>query len=125
MSWTEQAMGIIRESQGPFAPEVLNPGAQDDVWSRRFENADHVVDVYAAPTIPASYTDALTPYDGPYDVTVCTEVRDLDDDGGDTSDYHYEIIANALDYADAAAQAERFIRNFDTSRIDATMEEMG
>lgn len=113
-TWTEDEHGLIAEAQGSYAPEMLNPEGGDDVFSRRWTSETRMIDVYAAPTIPASYTDILEPYVGDYAVTVITEVRQAGDEGGDTSEYEYEEVTDALlPYDTAVAHARQYIESLD------------
>ena len=92
--------GLFAEHQGPFAPETLPDTAEPVVFSREFTNGEKVITVTAAPTIPDRYPPAMhgngpeygdMPADA-FDVSVCTETREVWDDDGDTSDYSWEYI---------------------------------
>lgn len=116
-TYTEDPLGVLSESQGPFAPETLNPDAPaDDVFSRRFMSAEKWIDVYAAPTRLERWDGELT---DEYEVTTVTETRDVRDEGGDTSEYEWGYHGVfAMSYDDAVARAKSYIESLSPSDFE-------
>lgn len=126
MTYAQTERGaLFAEHQGPFAPEVLPDTAEPVVFSREFTNGEKIITVSAAPTIPDRYLPAMygngpdyadMPSDA-YDVTVCTEIRDAGDDGGDTSDYEWTFANHVgLTIEQAIEEAEAYVSTLNPER---------
>lgn len=116
-TYTEDTLGMLSENQGPFAPETLNPDAlTHDVFSRRFMSTEKRIDVYAAPTRLERWDGDLT---DEYEVTTVTEIREVEDEGGDTSEYEWGYIGVfAMSYDDAVARAKSYIESLSPSDFE-------
>lgn len=109
---------LFAEHQGPFAPELLPDVVEPTVFSRRFTDGEKVIDISASPVIPDRYAlgqDEM-PSDA-YDVGVCVETRNAEDEGGDTSDYEWDVVNhNGLTIEQAIEEARDYITRLDPAR---------
>lgn len=101
---------LMAEPQGSFAPEQLwEESTTPDVFSRSWTDGVHIVTVEAAPCIIGE-PDNVTGFE----IVMCTEVRDVGDEGGDSSEYEWDHDITYMlirEYDEARTRALNLIKN--------------